>query len=392
MKRKAYLDWAATTPVYPQVIKAMTPFWRENFGNPSSLHRWGEKARKAVDESREKIAALLDVSPLEIIFTGTTTCADNLALQGIAEAKRYQGKILVSAVEHHAVLDVAKALARKGVKVAFVPVNRWGEVKMEFLEKEITRDTFLVSIMMANNEVGTIQPVNKISELIRRKEKELKTRIYFHTDAAAAVGWVEISPPKTGVDLLSLGAHKFGGPKGVGLLYKRQDVVLSPITFGGHHEFGLWPGTEPVPLIVGMAKALELTLREKEETKKRVEKLRDQLIEGMLALKGVTLTGHPQKRLPDIASFIVDGVEGEAMLLSLSDYGIAASSGSACSSGELKPSHVLLAMGIPPEKAHGSIRFSLGRETTEEEIRYVLRVFPKIIERLRGFRRGIKNV
>lgn len=386
----AYLDYAATTPVHPEVVQAMLPYFSDKFGNPSSVHRWGQEARVAVDEAREKMAELLGCEPREIIFTGTTTVSDNLAIQGLVRAlKDKSNHIITSAIEHHAVLDVVKALGKEGFKTTFLPVDGHGLVDLEGLEKTIDEETILVSIMYANNEVGTIQPIKKITAIIKQKSKDLGKQIYFHTDATTAVGWLDVNVNDLGVDLMSLGAHKFGGPKGIGLLYLRAGTPLKPMTFGGHHEFNLWSGTEAVPLIVGMAKAMELTNLKAKSLKVKVKSLRDRLIRGILKIPGTKLVGHPEKCLADIASFIVEGVEGEAMLLLLSEKGIAASSGSACTSGKLRPSHVLLAMGISPEKTHGSIRFSLGLETTEEEINYVLKVFPGIVERLRNFRRGI---
>lgn len=386
-----YLDYAATTPVYPEVIKAMAPYWREKFGNPSSVHRWGEEGRVAVDEARRKVAEILGAKEEEIIFTGTTTTADNLAIQGVVRAAgEKKGRIITSAVEHHAVLDTVKAMEKEGWETVFLPVDKNGVVSLAALDEALTRETVLVSVMYVNNEVGTIEPIREISRLIREKERKWGKRIYFHTDAAAAVGWVEVDVSFLGVDLLSLGGHKFGGPKGVGVLYRKSDVSLAPLTFGGHHEFGFWPGTEPVPLIVGLAEALRITLKQAKEKRERIRRLQKRLIKGILEqVPGSFLTGHPEKRVPDIASFVIEGVEGEAMLLLLSDKGVAASSGSACTSGELKPSHVLLAMGIPPEKAHGSIRFSLGWETTKEEIDYLLEVFPPIVAKLRRLRKGI---
>jgi len=386
--KKVYLDYAATTPVYPEVLKEMVPYFSDKFGNPSSVHFLGQEARVVVDEAREKIARLLNVSVNEIIFTGTTTVSDNLAIQGVLEGIS-SPHIITSSIEHHAVLDVFKAMEKKGAVVSYIPVDEFGLVDLNALEKSITAKTVLVSVMYANNEVGTVEPIEKISKIIKAKEKELGTRIYFHVDAAATVGWLPLDLPSFGVDLFSLGAHKFGGPKGVGILYLGKTVKISPLTFGGHHELGLFPGTEPVPLIVGMAKALEVSLTNSEKNIKKVSALRDKLIFGMLKINGVSLTGHPVQRLADIASFLVAGVEGEAMLLLLSEKGIAASSGSACTSGQLKPSHVLLAMGIAPEKAHGSIRFSLGPETKEADIDYVLNVFPEIINKLRAMRKGI---
>jgi cysteine desulfurase len=376
--KRVYLDYAATTPLRPEVLKAMAPYWRKNFGNPSSIHLWGQEARKAVEEAREKVSQILNCLPEEIYFTGTTTTSDNLAIQGVMRALKSQGKthLITSAVEHHAVLDTCKALEKEGFTLTILPVDKYGMVNPADLEKAITPKTGLVTIMYANNEVGTVEPIEEIGRMIKN--------VYFHTDAAAAAEYLPLDVKKLKVDLLTLGAHKFHGPKGVGILYVKKGTPISPLTFGGHHEAGLWPGTEAVPLIVGAAKALEIAQKEKDQAAEKVSKLRDKLIEGVLAkIPGSQLTGHPQKRLPDIASFVFEGVEGEAILLALSDKGIAASSGSACTSGLLQPSHVLTAMGIPPELSHGSIRFSLGKETTSQDIDYVLEVLPEIISRLR---------
>jgi len=376
--KKVYLDYAATTPLRPEVLKAMAPYWRKNFGNPSSIHLWGQEARGAVEEAREKVAQILNCLPEEIYFTGTTTTSDNLAIQGVMRALKSQGKthLITSAVEHHAVLDTCKALEKEGFTLTILPVDKYGMVNPADLEKAITPKTGLVTIMYANNEVGTVEPIEEIGRMIKN--------VYFHTDAAAAAEYLPLDVKKLKVDLLTLGAHKFHGPKGVGILYVKKGTPISPLTFGGHHEAGLWPGTEAVPLIVGAAKALEIAQKEKDQAAEKVSKLRDKLIEGVLRkIPGSQLTGHPQKRLPDIASFVFEGVEGEAILLALSDKGIAASSGSACTSGLLQPSHVLTAMGIPPELSHGSVRFSLGKETTSQDIDYVLEVLPEVISRLR---------
>lgn len=385
-----YLDYAATTPVYPEVVQAMAPYWNKKFGNPSSVHSWGQEARMAIDKSRARAAELLGVEPMEIIFTGTTTSSTNLAIQGVAKVLKNQGNHLItSAIEHHGVLDVVRGLEKQGFINTILGVDKYGLVDLKALESAITKKTTLATIMYANNEVGAVQPIKKIARIIKSKEKELKTKICFHVDAATTVGWLDIKVNRLGADLLTLGSHKFGGPKGVGILYLKKGTPLAPIFFGGHHEKGIWPGTEATPLIVGMVKALEISLKNEKKVKSRVKSLRDRLIKGVLQIPNTQLTGHPQKRLADIASFIIKGVEGEAMLLLLSDYGIAASSGSACTSGELKPSHVLLAMGIPAEKAHGSIRFSLGEKTTKEEIDYVIKVLPGVVGRLRKMRRGI---
>lgn len=386
---KAYLDYAATTPINPRVLQAMMPYMTEKFGNPSSIHSWGQEARKAVEEARKRMAKILNCQPEEIIFTGTTTTSDNLAIQGVARAA--SNHIITSSIEHHGVLDTCEALKKQGFKVTFLPVDKYGMVELEKVKEALTPQTALVSIMYANNEVGTVQPIKKMATWLHRACRQAggymatkKRKIFFHTDAAAVVDYLDIDVNKLGVDLMTIGAHKFGGPKGIGALYVRKGVEVEPITFGGHHEKGLWPGTEAVPLIVGMAKALEIANQEKKGAVKKVTGLRDKLIKGILAkIPDSQLTGHPIKRLPDIASFVIKGVEGEAMLLYLSDKGIAASSGSACTSGILEPSHVLTAMGISPELAHGSLRFSLGKKTTEKEIDYVINVLPKIVKKLR---------
>ncbi len=395
--KKVYLDYAATTPVRPEVVEAMKPYWTEKFGNASSLHSWGREGRRAVEEAREKVAAALGADPKEIIFTGSVTTSDNLAILGTVyglpstDCSRYH--LITSQIEHHGVLDVFKHLEKRGFKVTYLPVDENGIVDLESLEKSIRPETVLVSIMWANNEVGTIQPIEKISAKCKVQSEKLGTKIYIHTDAATVVEYFPIELKKLGVDLFSLGAHKFGGPKGVGILYIKKGTKIDPITFGGHQENGLWPGTEPTALIVGAAKALELAQLEvripkesrQASAKLKVAKLRDKLIKGVLEkIPNTILTGDEVERLPDIASFCFKGAEGEAILLKLDAEGIAASSGSACTSGTLEPSHVLLAMGIPAEVAHGSIRFSLGKETTEEEIDYVLEKLPEVIIDLRA--------
>lgn len=385
--KKVYLDYAASTPVRPEVVKAMEPYWTEKFGNASSLHSWGREAREAVEESRKKIAEILNCTAKEILFTGTTTTSDNLAILGVVRALKSRVNrphVITCQIEHHSVLDCFKFLEKEGTAVTFLPVDKYGLVDLSVLEKSIKKETILVSIMYANNEVGTIEPIEEIGEILKSKSKGLRNRIYFHTDAAAVGEYLSLSVQQLGVDLLTLGGHKFGGPKGTGILFLKKGVPIKPITFGGHHEYGLWPGTEAVPLIVGMAEALRLAVSNQSSVASRVTKLRDKLIKGVLdKIPEAILAGHPQKRLPDIASFCFKGAEGEAILLRLDQEGIAASSGSACTSGSLQPSHTLLAMGIPAELAHGSLRFSLGRETKEEEIDYVLEKLPGIIKDLR---------
>ncbi len=396
--RKVYLDYAATTPVRPEAVEAMKPYWSGKFGNPSSLHSFGQEARQAVETAREKVAKVLNCQPEEILFTGTTTTSDNLAILGTVwrawEEKikannkdpenRQKLHLITSSIEHHSVLDTFKYLEKRGFRVTYLPVDKGGLVDVGVLGNSITPETVLVSVMYANNEVGSIQPIEKISKLIKERERGDQLLPIFHTDAATATEYLTLDTQKLGIDLLTLGSHKFGGPKGVGILFLKKGTKIDPITFGGHHEKGLWPGTEAVPLIVGMATALQMAAADRLSVASRVTKLRDKLVEGVLErVPEAILTGHPEKRLPEIASFCFRGAEGEAILLRLDAEGIAASSGSACTSGTLEPSHVLLAMGISAEVAHGSIRFSLGRKTTKEEIDYVLEKLPQIITDIR---------
>ncbi|HUV42902.1 MAG TPA: cysteine desulfurase family protein [Patescibacteria group bacterium] len=379
--KKVYLDYAATTPVDSRVLQRMLPYFKEKFGNPSSVHSWGREAREAVESARSQVSQVLGCQTSEIFFTGTTTTSGNLAIQGVARAAKKRGKgnqIITSAIEHHGVLDVCRALEKEGFKLMVIPVDKHGMVNPKDVEKAINQETVLITIMYANNEMGTIQPIKEISRLVR------KSNLPFHTDAAAVIDYLDFKVKNLGVDLMTFGAHKFGGPKGVGVLYLRKGIEIEPITFGGHHEKGLWPGTEAVPLIIGLGEAIKIADKEKKDAVKQVTKLGNRLIKGVLAnVPNAQLTGHPTKRLPDIASFVIKGAEGEAMLLELSDQGIAASSGSACTSGILEPSHVLTAMGIPVEEAHGSLRFSLGKETTQEEVDYVIKILPIIVKKLR---------
>lgn len=375
--KQVYLDYAATTPLRKEVFKAMAPYLNEKFGNASSLHSFGQETRKAVEEARERVARVLQCEPMEIVFTGTTTLSDNLAIQGVAQAAKDKARHLItSSIEHHAVLDTFKFLETQGFKVDFLLVDKNGLIDLKELKKLLNKETALVSIMLANNEIGTIQPIREISSIINRQA-------VLHTDAAAVAEYLDLNVKKLGVDLLSLGSHKFGGPKGVGILYHKKGVSIQPLTFGGHHERGLSPGTENVAGIVGTSVALELAQKEKEALTRRIKKLQDIFIKEVLKIKGVILTGHAKRRLPDVVSFCFKNVEGEALLLALDDQGVACSSGSACTSGTLEPSHVLLACGISPSLAHGSIRFSLGRNTTKEEIDYVLQVLPSIVKKLR---------
>ena len=374
-----YMDYNATTPIDERVLSAMLPYLKEEFGNPSSIYSLAQRARRAVEEAREKLAKLLNADPKEIIFTSGGTESDNFAIKGIAYANQDKGKhIITSQIEHHAVLNTCKFLEKQGFHITYLPVDRYGVVDLDALEKSITSQTILISIMFANNEVGTIQPIKKIGEIAKRHG------VYFHTDAVQAVGKIPIDVKELGIDLLSLSAHKFYGPKGVGALYVRKGVKMSSFIQGGEQERGRRGGTENVAGIVGLGKAAEIAQEEMVEEEKRVRALRDELERRLLErIPEVVLNGHPQNRLYNTLSICVKYVEGESMLLNLDREGICASSGSACTSGSLEPSHVLLAMGVPPEIAHGSLRFSLGKFNREEDVERVSEVLPSIVEELR---------
>ncbi|MGI5835182.1 MAG: cysteine desulfurase NifS [Chloroflexota bacterium] len=381
MTRFIYLDHAATTPVRPDVVEAMLPFFTEQYGNPSSIYSVAREARKALDRARNDVAEILRCSPSEIIFTSGGTESDNLALKGVAFANRHKGNhIITTQVEHHAILHTAELLEKRfGFRVTYLPVDQYGTVEMEALEKAITPDTILISVMYANNEVGTIQPISEISRIARDRG------IVFHTDAVQAGGSLDLNVDRLGVDMLSLSAHKFYGPKGIGLAYVRKGTNYWPQQQGGGQERGRRAGTENTAYIIGLATALKLAYEELESNNAHSAKLRDRLIEGVIGrIPGSYLTGHPIHRLPNNASFAFDYVEGESILLGLDLAGIGASSGSACSSGALEPSHVLKAMGVPADRAHGSLRLTTGRDNTEQDIDYVLEVLPGIVERLRA--------
>ncbi len=378
--RSVYLDHAATTPVRPEVLEKMLPYFSEYFGNPSSIYKWGRETRAAIDEAREIVAAQLGCTPAEIVFTGGGSEADNLAIQGFALANQSKGKHLITtAVEHHAVIDTAKYLEKLGFTVTYLPVDEYGLVSPAQLEQALRPDTILVSVMYANNEVGTIMPIPELAQVCQ------KAGVAFHTDAVQAGGVLDLNVEKLGVNMLSLSAHKFYGPKGVGLLYHRKGTRLDSLIHGGGQERGHRAGTENIAGIVGLATALELANQEREETNQRVKGLRDQLILGLKdRISEVKLNGHPTQRLPNNVNVSIRYVEGESLLLNLDMQGIAASSGSACTSGSLAASHVLLAMGIPHEIAHGSLRLTLGRESTAADIQYLLEVLPPIVDKLRA--------
>ncbi len=381
MPEPIYLDHAATTPVRPEVLEAMLPYFGERFGNPSSIYSLGREARQAMDRARETVAACLGCRPAEILFTSCGSESDNLAIKGVAYARRDHGNhIITTQVEHHAVLHTCEWLERyAGFEVTYLPVDRHGVVDLAALEAAITDRTTLVSVMLANNEVGTIQPLAAIAALLRPRG------IVFHTDAVQGGGACDLDVNRLGVDLLSLSGHKFYAPKGVGILYVRQGTPLLPQLQGGSQERNRRAGTENVPYIIGAATALQLATDELEPTNVRVQALRDRLIAGVLErVPGAHLTGHPTERLPNNASFVFEGVEGEALLLALDQLGICASTGSACTSGSLEASHVLKAMGLPTSLAQGSLRLSLGRGTDEDQIDRTLEALPSVVERLRS--------
>ncbi len=378
--RRVYLDHAATTPVLPEVADAMRPYLTDIFGNPSSVHSFGQEAKRALDASRDTVARIIGADASEIYFTSGGTEADNLALIGVARANVGKGNhIVTSAVEHHAVLETCEFLETSGVEVTVVPVDGHGLVDPADVERAITDKTILVSIMHANNEIGTVEPIAEISRITRERG------ILFHTDAVQTVGAIPVNVDELGVDLLSLTAHKFYGPKGVGALYVRRGTRLARLIHGGAQERDRRAGTENVPGIVGLAKALEISQDGIEERAQAQSELRDYLIRGLTArIEGVRLNGHPTERLPNNVNVSIENVEGESLLLSLDMAGVAASSGSACTSGALEPSHVLHAIGQPLEAVHGSIRFALGRSTTRQDLDYVLEQTPPIVERLRS--------
>jgi cysteine desulfurase len=391
-KRRVYLDYATTTPVDSRVVKEMEPYFTKSFGNASEPHQWGQEAKKATEESRKKIADFLGAKPDEIIFTSCATESINLCHKGLVEKlknlKTENPKIphiITSSIEHKAVLETCRHLEKLGMaEVTYLPVDKNGLVKIEDLKRAIKSETVLVSVMYVNNEVGTTEPIAELSANCSVQSARLRKKIYFHTDATQAIQYLDCNVDKLGVDLLSFTGHKFYAPKGIGGLYVRRSTPLVRQQDGGGQESGLRAGTENVPYIVALSKAVELNSKLKTQDSKRIKNLRDKLVEGVLEkISDTILTGHPTHRAPHIASFCFKGAEGEAILLRLDQEGIAASSGSACTSGTLEPSHVLLAMGILPEIAHGSIRFSLGRETKEEEIDYVLKKLPGIIRDLR---------
>lgn len=371
------MDHSATTSTDPAVTEAMLPYFSEKYGNPSSLYTIGRQARRAIEEARQLVADLIGAKKEEIIFTGSGTESDNLAIKGSVLKNRGKGDhIITSSIEHHAVLHTCKYLEKNGFKVTYLPVSKDGIVNPADVEKAITPQTILITIMHANNEIGTIQPIEEIGKIAKEKQ------ITFHTDAVQTAGKIPVNVDALGVSMLSVSAHKIYGPKGVGALYLRKGTAIEPQLHGGGHERNIRSSTENVPGIVGFGKASELA-KERLPNESNLTALRDSLIKGVLEIEDSYLNGHPAKRLPNNANFRFSFIEGESMILNLDMKGVAASTGSACSSTSLEPSHVLMAIGLRPEEAHGSLRLTLGRENTQEDVDYVTSVLPDIVNKLR---------
>lgn len=381
MNGLSYLDHAATTRVHERVLEAMLPHFREQWGNPSSVYALGRTARRALDESRDVVADVLGCRPNEVLFTSGGSESDNLAIKGVALARRSDGnRIVTTRIEHHAVLHTCEWLERHfGFDVVYLDVDRHGMVDLDQYERAVAPGTILVTVMLANNEVGTIEPVPELARIARRHGA------IFHTDAVQGGPWLDLDVGRLGVDLLSLSAHKLYGPKGVGVLYMRRGTPLLAQVQGGGQERSLRAGTENVAGIVGLAEALSLAREERDERTRHAVRLRDRLVQGILAtVPGASLTGHPADRLPNSASFIFEDTDGESILLNLDEHGVCASSGSACTSGTLEVSHVLKALGVPVERARGSLRLTTGRDTSEADVDRVLAVMPEVIERVRA--------
>jgi len=385
---KVYMDYAATTPVDPRVLKAMRPYFLKKYGNSMSLHVWGREAKGALEDSRGKVADLMNAESREVIFTSSATESNNTALKGIAFANKNKGKhIIVSTIEHDCVLESSHWLKKQGFEISYLPVDNYGLIDINMLEKTIRKDTILVSIIHANNEIGVIQHIKEIGKICREKG------VYFHTDAAQSYGKIPIDVKKMNVDLMTINAHKLYGPKGVGALFIQNGTNIEPLIHGGGHEFGLRSATVNVSGIVGFAAAAEIQKKEMISDEKKQTKLRDKLIKEILKIEDSRLNGHPTKRLPNNTNFSFLYIEGESLIMQLDMKGIATSTGSACSSESLEPSHVLLAIGLKPEEAHGSLRLTLGKYNKKEEVDYVLKVLPEAVERLRKlspFKKGWK--
>lgn len=379
MDTKIYFDNAATTPVRTEVLNTILPFFQEFYGNASSIYGIAKESKRAMEKAREQVAAAIGSKPEEIYFTAGGSESDNMALRGIAEAYAKKGNhIITTKIEHHAILHTGEYLQKHGVDVTYLSVDENGKISLEELEKEIRPETVLISVMFANNEIGTIQPIAEIGRIARKHD------VLFHTDAVQAVGHVPIDVESMNIDLLSMSGHKLGAPKGIGAIYIRKGVNIEPLIFGGAQERKKRAGTENIAGIVGLGKAAELAVAEMEETTEKLKYLRDKLIHGILEkIPYSKLNGHPSDRLPGNCNISFSYVEGESLLLLLDSLGIAASSGSACTSGSLDPSHVLMAIGLPHETAHGSLRMTLDRQNTEAEVDFVLEKLPSIVQRLR---------
>jgi cysteine desulfurase len=373
-----YFDYASGCPVDERVVDAMLPYMREHFGNPSSVHSFGFRAREAIEEAREKVLALINGSDGDLVFTSGATEANNLAIIGYALRNVKRGKhVLVSAVEHMSVINPAKFLQKQGFQVEFIPVDSYGMVNLDFIAERVRDDTILVSVQHANNEVGTIQPIEQIAEILEDKNTVL------HVDATASLGKIEVDVERLKADMLTLSSNDIYGPRGMGGLFIRNGVRLQPVILGGGQEKGLRSGTENVPAIVGFGVAAEITAKEWKADSERIRRLRDRIIENVLRIEETYLNGHPEKRLPNNVNVRFSYIEGESIVLSLDMEGIQASTGSACSSKTLQPSHVLIACGLRHEEAHGSLLLTLGKYNTDEDVNKLLEVLPRVVERLR---------
>jgi len=377
--REVYMDNGATTKVDERVLDSMLPYLKERYGNPSSMHNKGIEAKNAITDARERVSKCLNCLPEEIIFTGSGTESDNLAILGYARKNKKSGShIITTKVEHHAVLYAFEQLEKEGFRVTYLDVDKDGLISLEELSKEITDDTLFVSIIYANNEIGTVQDIPAIGKLCREKG------VVLHTDACQATSYLETDINMLNVDMMTINGSKIYGPKGIGVLYRKKEIELEPLVYGGGQEANLRSGTENIANIVGFAKAIELVIEHKKTEVLRLEKLRDYMIEELLKVSETKLNGHPNKRLPNNVNISFVNIEGESMLLLLNEKGICASTGSACSSASLEPSHVIVALGLPHELGHSSIRFSLGKDTTKQDIDYVLEKIQPIVEKLRS--------
>lgn len=380
MNKRIYFDNNSTTQVDPNVLEVMIPYFVEKYGNPSSIHRIGQEIRKDIEEAREKVSEILGIKPGELTFTGSGTESDNMAIIGAARANKEKGKhIITSNIEHAAVISACKLLEKEGFDVTYLPVREDGIVNIDDFKSALREDTILVTIMHANNEIGTIQPIKEIGEITKEK------KILFHVDAVQSVGKLRFKPKEWNIDMLSFSGHKFHGPKGIGGLYIRNGIKMDKLIVGGHQERNRRPGTENIPAIIGMTKALEIANAHLEEAAEREKALRDDLEKKLVErIPEVIVNGDKEKRLPGTLSLTIKYVEGESILLNLDLKGVAVSSGSACTSGSLEPSHVVLAIGVPMEHAHGTIRFSLGKYNTQEEVDYVADILPEIVAKIRS--------